>query len=245
MSKLGQLAKKSINAALATTQVSKLKFRRYDGYSLAQAAANFDSSKVKVESVTLKINPQEIAFSEPKITQKVQTSHPNRFIIFDWGTDLLSMNISGNTGNMLPSIIAEGYKDPFTSMAVELSELGGGAATVKARKQTTSALGSVNSFISDIVIGSMTYYEVLNMSTKYRTFEKLRMLYKKFDGDYDVLTLEMDEKVYRGYFMDFSFTMTADNPWNWKYTISFVALDDLTIALKIENSSYHGNIQAS
>ena len=77
-------------------------------------------------------------------------------------------------------------------------------------------------------MGNLTYYELLEMSPKYRTFRKLHEMYRKFDADKDVLTLEIGDTVYRGYFVSFSFTQTADNPWNWKYAINFVSLADLT-----------------
>ena len=54
-----------------------------------------------------------------------------------------------------------------------------------------------------------------------------KQLYETFDADQDVLTLETGNDIYRGYFLDFSFTQTAMNPWNWKYTIMFVSLVNL------------------
>ena len=100
------------------------------------------------------------------------------------------------------------------------------ASQAYAGKLNTSS-DEMGAIAQKIMLDSMSYFELLSMSPKYKTFMKLRQLYETFDADLDVLTLEMGDAVYRGYFLDFSFTHTAANPWNWKYTIGFIALANL------------------
>lgn len=47
------------------------------------------------------VNPNEMNFSQPRITQKVQTASPTRFVVQDWGPDLLTISITTKTGNLL------------------------------------------------------------------------------------------------------------------------------------------------
>ena len=68
---------------------------------------------------------------------------------------------------------------------------------------------------------------------------KLRKLYQTFDADFDVLTLDIGDEVHRGYFMDFSFSVTADNPWNWKYSINFISLVNLNDPTPRGSEEFH------
>jgi hypothetical protein len=76
------------------------------------------------------------------------------------------------------------------------------------------------------------------MSKKYRTFKKLQKLFDMFDADKDVVTLEMGEIVYRGYFTEFRFSVSKDSPWNWSYSMGFVVLNDLSEKTKRNDDVY-------
>jgi len=231
-------------------QTERLTFRRFKGAELS-AAVEGGSTPKPAEVVVLKINPESISYAKPKITQKIQTASPNRFVVFDWGTDLTVMTISGNTGHLLPDVIQNGFNplNPlFEDIANTLApgkETGGvqnavvgasAAAAVGLPAELGAAAsasgilntGAVKSIAQQIMLGKLSYFELIGMSPKYKTFMRLQTLYESFDADQDVLTLEIGESVLRGYFLDFSFEQTADNPWNWKYTITFSSLQDLT-----------------
>lgn len=198
------LSDKLIDALVPDNQIEYLKFTRISGSFfrgvLAGTSTEADATSSEIMSVKLKVNPQTITYKQAKIISKVQTSSPGRFTVFDWGNELLQITIAGCTGNLLPS--------DLVSKTVLQSDLGVVA--------------------QDIMIGSMTYYEILALSPKYRTFMKLQNLYKLSDADKDIITLETGETVHRGYFLDFGFEQTAENPWNWKYTITFTSLNDLS-----------------
>ena len=244
MSVAGNIAKAAFNAKTPEPSAEKFVFRRFDGKALLEAAeGSGDIDPTKVTTIKLRVNPQEVSFSEPKITQKIQTSAPGRFIVFDWGTDLLSINISGSTGNLLPAIITSGF-NPMKTILDDIAD------TVAPGKNPPSAVASafcaVTPYAQNVLLNSMEYHEILKMSPKYNTFVELRRMYKQFDADFDVLTLEMGDEVHRGYFMDFSFSITADNPWNWKYTINFISLVNLSEAGVLsaeEHSKYNPFIE--
>lgn len=224
-------------------------FRRFPGYVLKKAAkgqTSIDTSKV--DTVILNINPAQIAFSKRKVIQKVQTSAPGRFIVFDWGSELTVMSMSGNTGNLLPDSVTNGV-NPLGGM---LSDLAGIVPsdtfdndTVKALTQSGAA-DKTAAVVQNSLMSNLGYFELIEMSPKFKTFKKLEKMYDIADADNDVLTLEVgSDDVYRGFFEDFSFEVTAESPWNWKYSITFIILADLNATITRWDEQYndeHRNI---
>ena len=89
-------------------------------------------------------------------------------------------------------------------------------------------------------LGTMSYFDQLEMSPKYRTFRKLKEeVYEPFDADQDILTLEMGSYVYRGYFTNFRFSIVKDSPGNWSYEIGFVIINDLSAKLQRGDEAYN------
>lgn len=229
MSTIGNIVKASVDLLSPENKADRITFNRFDGRALAAAVElETDVDKIKsAETIILKVNPEELAYNRPKIIQKVQTSAPSRFVIFDWGTDLLTITITGNTGNMLPGIIKSGF-DPLTGFVRDVAQkIDPYQASQAFVGKLNPASGESMALAQKIMMDSMSYIELLNMSPKYKTFLKLQSLYDTFDADMDILTMEVGDIIYRGYFFDFSFSQTAINPWNWKYSIVFISLDDL------------------
>lgn len=234
MSGIGNILKQTTNFLTPAGQTERITFRRFDGYALAEASEN--NSELKegdVTSIVLKVNPEEISYVKPKITQKVQTAAPKRFVVFEWGTDLTVINISGNTGNMLPAVITSGF-DPLADLADSVGDKVGAYAGDKVAG-AISGTGDLVAIAQRAMLGTMSYFELLELSPKYRIFRDLQDMYETFDADTDILTMEMGDFVYRGYFQNFTFTQTAMNPWNWKYNIEFIVLDNLTQKFKEES----------
>ncbi len=207
-------------------QTERFTFKKFDGALLRQSVANGSTyPENMIETVVLKINPEQIENQQPRLTQKVQTNSPNRFVVFDWGVDLRTMSIKGNTGNLLPESILGG-NDPLRPFAdywkTKMGQGDSEALTVKG--DTKNFLN----FVGASMLANMSYFELLQMSPKYRTFVRLQNLYLKFDADRDVGVLEFGEFIYRIYFLDFTFTQEAASPWNWKYDIQVNVLSDLT-----------------
>ena len=215
-------AKKTFDLLTPESQTSRLTFRRFQGFALAAAAeSGGDIESRYVDTVRLKVNPASIGYAKPKIVNKVQTSKTGTFVIMDWGTDLLSMTIYGNTGNMLPGIIQSGF-NPWKTITDNVAQ------KLRLGSEAKNAVSDIAPYAQNILIGTLQYHELLEMSPKYRTFRRLQQIYDIIDADQDVLTLEMADQVYRGYFTDFSFDQTADSPWNWKYNLGFVSLVNLS-----------------
>lgn len=202
--------------AFPLVNVDNVTFTVYSGADIASAQAG-ENVKPK-NKVILRVNPQEVGYNKEKIVQKVQTNAANRFIVFDWGTDLTSMTITGSTGNLLPeSVLAA---SGFMSKAVDAI-----GDSISADMQ---GVKNVDKFIQDRIVGSMPYADLIEMSPKFKAFLELNDLYENFDADQDILVLELGKKSYRGFFMNFSFTHSAESPWNWKYSITFLSLIELT-----------------
>jgi len=226
MSTLGSIAKTAVSLLTSGSDTERLIFRKFDGGGLVEAASSGKQvSGDQVTTVILKVNPSELIHNQAKIIQKVQTNAPGKFVIFDWGTDLPVLSINGNTGNMMPDIMQSNF-DPLGSFSEDLA-------------------GVINTGVQDVLKSlmkrGMSYFELLELSPKYRIFEKLRALYDTFDADLDVLTLEIGDEIYRIFFTNFSFTQTAISPWNWHYTISLSILENLSNAVRRGDDRYPNN----
>lgn len=219
MTTFGNIAKGVIDLITPDGATERLIFKRYPGSKIIKALETGAAlSKSDIEVVALKINPQEIQYAERKISTKVQTASPGRFMVFDWGSELLVLTIQGATGNLLPTEMANrpimgAVKDIGMKLGISGSE---SIPTIMPGLDYTN-----------MMINSMSYYDILDMSPKYKVFAKLRDMYHKFDADSDILTLEMGDVVYRGFFEDFQFTVTSESPWNWKYSVVFVSMENL------------------
>jgi len=227
-----QLTKKFVDFLTPDAQAEKLIFRRYPGELLHDAVATGAPIDIKkIDKIVLKINPQNISFTKSKVIQKVQTSAPDRFIVFDWGHELTIVNIAGVTGNLLPDSITKGVLDPVSSAISGAAGLLGQADELRGNQGWQSfqnASSQLNSVFNDVAFGTMTYTELLELSPKYKTFRRLEKIYDDADADNDIITLELGSTIYRGFFEQFNFSISADSPWNWAYNLIFVILANLT-----------------
>jgi hypothetical protein len=235
-------AKKLLDIFSPDGQVERLVFKRFPGDVLQQAAISGDPVEdSKIQTVRLMINPASVRFDKRKINQKVQTSSPGRFVIFDWGHDLTVLDIQGNTGNLLPDAVTQGIGDPVSKALVSAVSWSPNTADALTGsdgwKSAQNVFSEIDSF-NTMLMGNLTYTELLEMSPKYRRFKQLEALYQAADADNDIITLEMSRNVFRGYFEGFSFSIDADSPWNWKYSINFVVLQDLASEVFKDDPTY-------
>ena len=216
------------------SNTDRLTFFKYSWRDLEDIAQNA-STNAKVQTVTLRINPKEIKFDQPKITNKVQTNSPNRWIVFDWGLDLKTITVHGNTGNLLPSTITKGY-NAIANIADSITSLAHVNEVSKRGIMGTSS--DAQQIVNELMFRSMGYYELLRLSPKFRAFEKLQKLYETFDADRDVLTMTISDLIYRVFFAAFSFAQEANTPWNWKYEFTVQVLADLTDPIQRGDQEY-------
>jgi hypothetical protein len=227
------------NSLLPDSQTERLTFRKYNGKKLATAVeTGTELASKDVVTVTLKINPQEVAYQQAKIINKIATNAPGRFIIYDWGNDLTILSITGCTGNMLPEAVTNNF-DPikgFLDTAVQIGGASGaGQPQISGYKSVTNDISSV---MNTLMKSGLGYFDILDMSPKYKTFKKLQKMYEDFDADMDVLVLEYGPFIYRGYLTEFRFSQLANEPWNWKYSTSFVVISELNRMDKKEDQAY-------
>jgi hypothetical protein len=151
-------------------------------------------------------------------------------VVFDWGTDLTILSITGNIGNLLPDEITKGsnvLKNSIESITAPFTSVGWGApANVLSSATNPGGAGAyMNAMVQETLMKTSSYYELLQLSPKYLTFKDLEYMYINADADTDIILLEFgDMATYRGYFQDFKFDMDAKEPWNWKYSITFIIL---------------------
>jgi hypothetical protein len=230
---------KGLDLFSPSESTEKLVFRKFNARALMKAVKegqNITGNEADIDKVVLRVNPATLGFQKRKIITKVQTSAPGRFVVFDWGSELTVLSIQGNTGNLLPDSITQG--NPISGMLQDATSVmtqvpGVPADAVGSVSNFNAALqgsgvGAVSAMLQNAMMNSMTYFEMLNSSPKYLTFKKLENMFDDCDADRDILTLEIGNvNIYRGFFEEFNFDVSADNPWNWKYSVVFVILDDL------------------
>ena len=222
------VAKKIVGALTPDEQVERLRFNRFAGEKIESAIES--GSPVEAQTVVLKVNPTNIQFTKRKIIQKVQTNAPSRFVVFDWGHELTVLQIAGVTGNLLPETLSSSGLEPVSDALLQAASWSSDPANTGAAgavKSINEASRNINAF-KDILNGGLTYSEILDMSPKYRRFTDLEKLYNDSDADNDIITVEVGRNIYRGYFEEFDFSISADSPWNWNYSIVFVILVNLT-----------------
>jgi hypothetical protein len=203
-------------------QTERFTFKKFDGEALKAYVRDKTPIKAsKIQTVALKINPEEVIHDQPRLTQKIQTNFPGRFVIFDWGVDLHVMNIQGHTGNLLPDAVKNSLDPSKPIVDFANSRFGAGIGSLAGSSKGILDMGT------QAMLGNISYFELLNMSSKYRTFVKLQNLYLGFDADRDVCTLEFGEFIYRIFFVNFTFTQSANSPWDWTYQIVVNVLADL------------------
>jgi hypothetical protein len=232
--KTGNMLQNLSKSLLPTPSAERLIFRRFKGSRIADAVLyDMPLTEDDIETVILRVNPASVSFSKRKVIQKVQTSAPGRFIVFDWGSELTVLSIVGNTGNLLPaSSFVEDL--PLVNTLEDMVTAAGGQAGRVAQQGVGAiqqAIGNqyINPILQNTIMATSSYYETLQMSPKYKTFKNLEKMFDVQDADADILTLEFgDMAVYRGFFEDFTFDVSAESPWNWTYNLTYVILDDLT-----------------
>lgn len=200
---------------LPGANIDKLTFKVYSGRKLANA---YQGETVEPSDIIiLQVNPQQIDHAKKKIVTKIQTNAPNRFVVFDWGSDLMALTITGSTGNLLPDVVSKKEQPLYSAIDSILPN------------DDPYPLEDFDNAMKKNIVGSVPYFDLLEMSPKYQAFKHLNDLYDHFDADQDVLVLEMGDRCYRGFFQDFTFAHTADSPWNWRYTIVFICLVDFLV----------------
>jgi hypothetical protein len=258
VSKIGlEHAKKFVDLLTPDSQAEKLVFRRFPGEVLqAASVAGTAVPKDKITTVTLKINPKSLQFAKRKVIQKVQTSAPNRFIVFDWGHELTVLGIDGVTGNLLPDSLTKGVLDPVADATMDVlswspgtqEAVSGSNAWKTAHSQHNLATGNsaanfVNKEFNGLMLGTLKYSELLDLSPKYKTFKRLEHMYDVSDADNDIITLELADTIYRGFFEEFSFSVVAENPWNWSYSLTYIILENISESISKSDEKF-SNIDA-
>ena len=237
------IGKKFVDKLSPDAQAEKLVFRRFPGEMLQKAAVYGSKiDETKIDKIVLKINPRNVQFAKRKVIQKVQTSSPNRFIVFDWGHELTVLTIEGVTGNLLPDSLTKGVLDPVADAIVDVlsfsPENQASLTGSDAWKTIQKIKPSINAKFNDLMLGNLTYSEILELSTKYKTFKRLEKIYDISDSDNDIITLELGDTIYRGFFEEFTFNISAESPWNWVYNMVFVILSNLSEVISRLDDNY-------
>lgn len=200
--------------------VESLEFRIYDADAVVEANGNMElATQVKGSPVVLLVNPKEIRWEKPRIVEKTTTQKPGRFIYADWGLDVPKLEISGQTGNLLPDETDKSQKDQVVKAVLSLTTevTGGPTAGGYAATLEKMPMGEL--------IEYLPYSQILALSPKYNKFKDLESLYSMLDANRQIMILIIGQEYHRGIITNFSFTQSVDSPWNWNYSITFEIIE--------------------
>lgn len=203
--------------------VERLEFRVYDADAVLAASGNLETV-TQVASIgsplVLMVNPKEIRWEKPRIVEKTTTQKPGRFIYADWGLDVPKLEISGQTGNLLPDETDLSQKNQLLK-AIRQQIYGSTAGSVEA----TGGTPDLDKMTVGELIEYIPYSQILALSPKYKNFKDIENMYSKFDANRQVMILIIGQEYHRGIVTNFGFTQSTESPWNWNYTITFEIIE--------------------
>jgi len=182
-----------------------------------------------LNAVELLINPYEVTFATPKEVQKTRTLSRGRYVVQDWGPDLTTVSLKMQTGNMLP------YRSAPLPAPIVPAPFTGGINAFQSVPQVVNfdTQGYLNLNASGTpevttgLAGGYPYTGLLLASPRFLTFLEFYILYHEFDANNDILLMTFSRGIFRGYLTNWTFTVDANNPWNWKFGADFVVVQGL------------------
>ncbi len=204
--------------------VESLEFRIYDADAVVASKGNMElAEQVKGSPVMLLVNPKEIRWEKPRIVEKTTTQKPGRFIYADWGLDVPKLEISGQTGSLLPDDTDKKQKDQLVQ-AVMLQY-----SVITSEGAPSTVSGGLSSTLEKMPVGELIEYlpysQILALSPKYNNFKQLESLYSMLDANRQIMILVIGQEYHRGIITNFGFTQSVDSPWNWNYSITFEIIE--------------------
>lgn len=176
-----------------------------------------------LERIDLNVNPKEIRWEKPRIVEKTYTQRPGRFIYSDWGLDVPKLEISGQTGNLLPDDMDLNQKKRLIDMVK--SAIGAQEAFAGPGVYVPPAGADLESMAVGQLIEYLPYSQILSLSDKYKAFKDLEGIYTTFDANRQIMILIIGMEWHRGIMTNFGFTQTIESPWNWAYSMTFEIIE--------------------
>lgn len=190
--------------------------------------------------VFLPLNPYSVTFSKPRSATFQQTIAPRRFVILDWGMDMLSLTVRGQTGRLLPiKIPVVGYKDfrefvevenltyeQLISLPLNLPDTTGGLNYLVGDIIFNRALDAIMDDIKNKLLQDVNFQKFSNF--RFLMFKLLEYIYQKFDANTQMMRLDWMRKQYWGIITDLSHTLDTGSLWNIKYEFTFKYLPEIS-----------------
>ncbi len=202
-------------------------------------------NKALVYRTFLPLNPYSVTFSKPRSVSFQQTAAPRRFIILDWGMDMLTMTIRGQTGRILPiqSPIQDiqDIQDLINQYNLNYEQL--------ISLPLSPPSSSLNSFVSGVLFGRNEEQIITDLGEnlkgntinfaeyskfRYLMFKLLEFIYQKFDANTQMMRINWMRKQYWGIITDFSHTIETGSLWNIKYEFTYKYLPEISFIEDLE-----------
>jgi len=191
-----------------------------------------------VASVFLPVNPYNVTFSKPRSVTFHQTLQPRRFIILDWGQDIQSITVRGQTGRLLSENII--YKEENTGRVIkygeqELKEIN--YEKLISLPLRTPQKNLINEILNAKTVDDVAVFlsalpitenDIFQYSAyRYLMLKVLEKIYQNFDANEQLMSLSWMGNEYWGIITDFSYSWDTGSLWNIKYEFTFKYLPTL------------------
>jgi hypothetical protein len=185
--------------------------------------------KVK-RMVFLPVNPYSVTFNTSKVYSEVQTASPMRYVVLDWGVGMTEINVSAQTGRILP--FDEVYKKfkEFKDVTYEDLILSSGEYEVETAvlHKVGEEIEFVESLFVSRVLEGVWVSEDMNPQIfakysrhRYALVKLLEDIFKKFDANKEIMCMDWMKRRYYGLITNFSYTIAVESLWNIKYNFTF------------------------
>lgn len=189
-------------------------------------------------SVFLPVNPYNVVFSNPRSTSFQQTLQPRRFVILDWGSDILTMTVRAQTGNLLSDKVQffKGEQSPKTvfkrnNVEIEIKTYEQLIAISEDYPVFVGAEShSIDKIIQEGVLQALSPNPPVAVlsSARFIALKLLEYIYYHFDANKQLMVLEWMNKKYYGIITDFSYNYDVASMWNIKYEFTYKYLPEIS-----------------
>lgn len=201
---------------LTPSSVSKLVFPNGGGQGVDTAATQMIQTNpligptIEITDLELLNNPYEATWETPQDVVENPSAGRGHYNIQHYGPGLTKIQFRLETGNLLPYKNIDSLPAPsgFTPAPGEIDDL------------------DTRGFLRGIT--SSGYTGLLLASARFQNFLRFYVLYAEFDASKSILLMTFMRAIFRGYLVNWTFTIDANSPWNWKYGVDFVVMQGLS-----------------
>lgn len=187
---------------------------------------------------SMPINPTSVRISADRITQKILTNAPNRFVQLDWGLDTPTVTTQGVTGRLLPrmDVVSRFLQQQLGYTQADVDKMS--ATEMLSNISYFDILALPNDlFTAPAGVGTEVLQNQsasLRSTSRFLALQELEQLHREFNSNNDILLLCIGGRYrFRGSLTHFEYSIQVEHTWNWPYNWTFIVLENLSSDLSV------------